>query len=383
MTLETIPWVIEEQTKVKHRLLEEYIDVWMAVMFSQQDKIGVKQRLVYVDGFGGPGIYWADELKKATVPGSPVIVAEQANKFLDKNPTREVVIFGIDNDQRCVKTLQTELNNRNKHKQHWKALHTTFEEAVNILFDYLVKDGKHIAPMFFFIDPFGYSGFKMETLKRILKHPRTELFVNLMTYDISRFLTADHASESLEQLFGTRSFAGASNLTGDERVARVVDLYCRQLQHVAGAEFVQRFRINTPGQGTRPKYFLIHGSKHLKALKVMKDAMKKHSTQSFRFEAIGLDPSRQLDLFEPSSEEKLCKQIHAYLRGHSKKDIPYEEVEAWAYVTTGGVASNIKAALLRLVKEQDLRIHRLAKQKRSTVTKGATIERPQSDGVTA
>ena len=115
----------------------------------------------------------------------------------------------------------------------------------------------------------------------------------------------------------------------------------------------------------------------------MKDAMKKHSTQSFRFEAIGLDPSRELDLFEPSSEEKLCKQIHTYLCGHLKNDIPYEEVEAWAYVTTGGVASNIKAALLRLEKEQDLRIHRLAKQKRSTVTKGATIERPQSDGVTA
>lgn len=89
-----IPWVIEEHTKVKHQLLEDYVTVWMAIMFSQQARLSLKQKLVYIDGFAGPGVYWSDETKSAEIPGSPIIIANKANEFIEKNKTREVYILG-------------------------------------------------------------------------------------------------------------------------------------------------------------------------------------------------------------------------------------------------------------------------------------------------
>jgi len=101
-----IPWVIEEHTRVKHQLLEDYVTVWMAIMFSQQARINHKQRLIYIDGFAGPGVYWDDVTKTALIPGSPVIVAQKANGFIEKDNTREIVIQGIDNNQKQQVQLQ-------------------------------------------------------------------------------------------------------------------------------------------------------------------------------------------------------------------------------------------------------------------------------------
>jgi len=76
-----IPWVIEEQTKVKHQLLKNYISPWMAILFSQQEKYKFPQKLLYFDGFSGPGIYFEDDKKGTTCFGSPLIVADIANKY--------------------------------------------------------------------------------------------------------------------------------------------------------------------------------------------------------------------------------------------------------------------------------------------------------------
>ena len=57
------------------------------------------------------------------------------------------------------------------------------------------------------------------------------------------------------------------------------------------------FRINTLGQKTRPRYYLIHVSRNLKALKVMKDTMGRISDVPYRFEAVGVKTD-QMSLFE-------------------------------------------------------------------------------------
>ncbi|MCO5387015.1 MAG: hypothetical protein NHB14_15925 [Desulfosporosinus sp.] len=66
-----IPWVIPDQTIIKHQLLEKYISPWMNILYQHQARKGFNQHLMYVDGFSGPGFYWSDESKTSTCSGSP------------------------------------------------------------------------------------------------------------------------------------------------------------------------------------------------------------------------------------------------------------------------------------------------------------------------
>ena len=234
LSMDEIPWVIDEHTKVKHELLGKYIAMWMAILFNQQDKIGKKPQLLYFDGFSGPGIYFTDSTKSSTCQGSPLIVGEIANSFIEKNAKRECSIICIDKNKTCVDLLNKEFGVLNKHKQQWKADCGEFDSSINILLDELEKSGATLRPAFFLIDPFGYSGFDMKTLSRILKNERSELFINFMIYDIIRFIGEEPFQQRMKQLFGCDDYINVSKF--DSSTAKqqfLVNLYCKQLRETA------------------------------------------------------------------------------------------------------------------------------------------------------
>lgn len=368
-----IPWVIEEQTKVKHGLLRSYIDPWMSILLSQQKLIRAKEELVYFDGFSGPGLYWETDQKNLTCHGSPIIVGEIANKYLDNNPNRKISIICTDNDIRCVEVLNKKLNEINKHKQNWVAHHAEFEHALNSLLDNMEGQKLNIPPIFFFIDPFGWSGFSIKTLSRILKYKRIELFINFMIYDVIRFCEESQSEKKMEELFGCLDFKKIVECsTPEQKQSFLINLYCNQLKVVGGAKFVMPFRVNTPGQGTRPRYYLVHASNSSKALKVMKDAMAKLSDAPYRFEAIGI-ASNQLSLFEDPNKISLEQRIRSFFIDNKCSSVNYEDIEDWAYDKTNGVSKTIKEAILKLSKKGILTINRKAKQRHNTVTAGAKI----------
>lgn len=152
-----------------------------------------------------------------------------------------------------------------------------------------------------------------------------------------------------------------------------MDLYCKKLKEKASGIYVLPFRMNTPGQGRRPRYFLIHVSQHIKALKEMKNCMARASSQAFSFEAIGLGAERQLNLFELNDEDKLKNQILSRVNYYQDRDVLYENVENWAYEHTAGIRKDIKNALLQLEQEKTIIINRKKLQRKSTVTEGAII----------
>ena len=63
--------------------------------------------------------------------------------------------------------------------------------------------GVRIAPSFFFIDPFGFSGVPFEAVKNILSLPRTEIFFTFMSRDINRFLGIPQVERHLDALYPT------------------------------------------------------------------------------------------------------------------------------------------------------------------------------------
>lgn len=368
-----IPWVIEEQTLIKHELLKKYIATWMAILFSQQEKIRKIPQLLFFDGFSGPGIYYIDTTKSSTCYGSPLIVAEIANKFIDENKKREFSIICVDKNKQCVGMLNKELRKLDRHKQGWEAYRGEFDKTINELLDDLEKSKSSLRASFFFIDPFGYSGFHMTTLKRILGYERSELFINFMIYDIIRFIEAAHSQQRMKELFGCSDFTDVSKFTtSEEKQQFLVNLYCGQLKGYAGAKYVMPFRINTPGMGTRPKYYLIHASNHIKALIEMKNSMAKVSDAPYRFEAIGI--TAQLGFFEDPSKKSLREMIKQYCKEIYPSKIEYSELEAWAYANTNGIAKTIKEALVDLERNKYIRIERKERQRKTTVAGGALIQ---------
>ena len=154
----------------------------------------------------------------------------------------------------------------------------------------------------------------------------------------------------------------------------VTTLYRQQLLTAAKAKYVLAFRINTPGQGQRARYFLIHASNHIKALKVMKDEMSGVSDREFSFEAIGIGEGEQLDLFVAKPEALIKDAILNHVKTCPASRIEYTQLEDWAYERTAGVARHIKAALVELEAEGKLRIERKPRQRTNTVTEGAVIK---------
>lgn len=368
-----IPWVIPKQTIIKHELLNKYIGKWMAILYNHQKRYGFDEVLVYVDGFAGPGEYWEDDNKVNTIHGSPCIVANYANHFIAAHQDRRFIIIGIDENEECVKHLFNKLQQINIYNQHWICHHSTFEDFIPSLIDFINSNHLHSYPIFVFIDPFGYTGFSLEKLKDLLKYDRIELFINFNVYDINRFLNEPSKEKGLNETFGCKDYKKALSISNPQkRYIFLKNLYCHQLLFNTGAQYVMPFRINTPNQGRRVKYYLIHVSKHYKALKEMKDAMFKISDSDYRFECIGLIPRGSKTLFGDPDQIELKTKLLRYCKLNGSY-ILFENIEKWAYINTNGVSKTIKSALIELENANQIQIKRRPSQRTNTVTKGAGI----------
>ena len=371
MSVVEIPWIIDEHTRIKHALLTRYIAPWMAIFFSVQANRGKEQKVVYFDGFCGPGTYYTDESRTDECLGSPLLVAEVANKYLDEDPKRSVIIYCVDSNAQCTKILEQKLGELNRHNQQWRVYNAEFDYKVNEVLDSFDRTDLRSQPLFFFIDPFGYSGYPMKTMERLLAYPRAELFVNFMVYDIVRFWEQEQFESGMMALFGTNDFKKVMECTtAGQKYAFFVNLYSSCLLK-AGAQFVMPFRVNTPSQGTRPRYYLIHASKNILALKTMKNNMARISDAPYRFEAIGL-VSEQMSFFEDPDKLALRDRVEQLCRT-TKGELDYDLIEEWAYANTTGVAKTIKEALIELEHDGKVAIQRQPRQRKNTVVSGARI----------
>jgi three-Cys-motif partner protein len=90
-------WEIEPHTKAKHELLHIYLSAWFPILGSKIP------RIVYIDGFCGPGKYVGGE------DGSPIIALKEAIK----QPilaSSEVIFLFIDERPDRISHLEAELS---------------------------------------------------------------------------------------------------------------------------------------------------------------------------------------------------------------------------------------------------------------------------------
>jgi three-Cys-motif partner protein len=203
-------------------------------------------RILFIDGFAGPGEYEGGE------EGSPIIALraylEHTARARMKN---DVGFYFIEKEGDRVAHLNGMVDHlRPQLPANCRVLveHGEFDETMTEVLNRLDEQARRLAPAFVMVDPFGVKGTPMRVLARILKNPRTELYISFMYDFISRFRASPEFEPHMDELFGSRDWRdGIDMVDPEERRAFFFDLYERQLRG-AGARYVLRFDLYSAGR---------------------------------------------------------------------------------------------------------------------------------------
>jgi three-Cys-motif partner protein len=251
-------WQIEPHTQAKHVILRSYLGAWFPILNKYNG------RIIYIDGFAGPGEYEGGEM------GSPLIALDVAINHRMRIGG-EIIFFFIEANEEKHNNLRNRIAALNIPQQfHIEIVHGQFHEELTKVLDELNSAGEVIAPTFAFIDPFGFSGLPMGLIHRLLEHPRTEVFINFPLNPVNRF--AQHPNDQIAahivELFGTEEVlkVGAMN---ERRSNNLRNLYQSQLN--GAARYVRFFSMYN--SKNRPVYDLFFASNNSLGHYRMKEAM--------------------------------------------------------------------------------------------------------------
>jgi hypothetical protein len=126
---------------------------------------------------------------------------------------------------------------------------------------------------FIFIDPTGWTGFPLATIRPLLSLKPGEVLINYMTWHARRFIETNR--ESFDALYGDTDWrAQLAGLSGDERDDAMVRLYAERIQKAGRYDFVCYTPVLHREDDTT-HYHLIYASRNEKGMEVFKDAERK------------------------------------------------------------------------------------------------------------
>lgn len=331
--IETV-WQIEDHTKAKHQILRGYLDAWLPIMSTHNG------RLVYIDGFAGPGVYAGGE------PGSPIIAL---NAFLEHTHrhriTAELVYAFIEENENRVNQLKKEVDKlRPQLPANVKVeiQHGTYEDTFSQTLDHIDKEGKRLAPTFAFIDPFGYSQASMELSGRFLQFDRCEVLIFVPLLFVARFVQRPGQEKALTTLFGNDDWVAARDVKGEARLQLLHALFQAQLKSVCGLDYVRSFEIVTRHKNSGYHFFF--GTKHVLGLMKMKEAMWRMNPAAGQRFADSTSRDQQA-LFEVEPDTvPLLRAMREHFRDEA---FSIDEAEHFALVETPYLPTHVKTRTLK------------------------------------
>lgn len=314
----TTVWPIEAHTRAKHLILQRYMHAWLPIISRSRG------RVVFIDGFAGPGIYEGGE------EGSPVIalraLIDHAHRHLIASNVH--FLFFEDDAKRAARL-------RDVVRPYAEALppgctatvmQGAYADLLNAALDEIEANGKQLAPSLVFIDPFGVSGLPMGLVRRVLATPSCEVLINVMTGYMHRFIAAPEFEKPLDSIFGVRDWRAARDLAGRDRVEFLRRLYLAELTRadVAGrARYARLFSMLN--RSNQPIYDLVFATNHKTGIDKMKDALwRVDATGGERF-SDATDPGQATLLDEGATHDE---GVVAMLRGaFSGRTVFWSEIE--------------------------------------------------------
>ena len=332
-------WEYKERTKVKHEILSKYLGGWTKIL-------GKFHNLNIFDCFAGRGRF-PDGME-----GSPLIVIKTIAEIREKmgRPKGASCIF-IERSKNNFQNLQVEINKERENSPQiygdWLNVKCFNDEFANVASGIINKYGESLAPSFFFIDPFGFSGVPFEVIKNILSIGKTEVFITFMVRDVNRFFQSSNHRSSIEELCGINNVQQIlqnrySNLPREQALLK---LYRDQLHEDGGVKYTIPFKISED-ERLQTTYYLIHATNHPAGCELMKEIMYKAGTEG-RFGYLGPDDG-QLALTQFAGIAKLKKLLLNRFKGRilSYKDLRYETL-----MDTDFIKKHYHEALLELESE--------------------------------
>jgi len=337
----TILWDIELHTQAKHKILKNYLGAWFGILSKEY------QRIVYLDGFCGPGRYTGGE------DGSPIIALDQAIFHANKNSGTEFVLLFFDEDERRIDHLKSEIQTKQIPSNVCVSpYHEEFAHQADRL--YFQQNGLKFAPTFAFIDPFGFSGIPLDIIVRFLHNKSTEVFINIMADSINRFINHPNASvpQHIIDTFGTSQVVDIIKKAGD-RFAALRDLYQSQLSK--HAKFVRYFEMCD--ENNRTIYYLFFASNNALGHKKMKESFWKVDTFSGYKFSDKTNPD-QLVLFLGDPSEIVASILSAKFKGLT---VLTNEIFLFINNDTSYIESHAKGALKRLEEKGVIQVQPIKK----------------------
>lgn len=296
-------WPIEPHTRAKHEILQRYLGAWFGILGQRIPHI------LYIDGFCGPGRYSHGE------DGSPLIALKVALGLQSRLASTKISFLFIDERPDRIAHLQSELEDLNIPSNYEVyTIVSSFYNTLSHILDDVEHKGARLVPTFAFIDPFGFKGASFNLVQRLLKNPRTEVFVNVMMDSINRFLEHPNAGvrQHIIDSFGTSRVLEVVQET--DRIIALRRLYFEQLkQH---ADYVRYFEMCNECDKTI--YYLFFAGNHRLGHSKMKEAFWKVDDQSGYKFSDRTNPQQPI-LFSLNPAEELASLLQAQYDGQTQK----------------------------------------------------------------
>lgn len=353
-------WRLAPHTGAKLAILGAYLRAWFPILGR-----GGFPRVLYIDGFAGPGRYAGGE------DGSPIVALKALGSQENLDDTAFEFHF-VERKRRAVMALKANIAELRSNggiaanAQVFVHENQTFEQAYREKIKPRLLQSLR-APAFALVDPFGWTGLPMAIMSELMSRPSTEVLVNFMFEEINRFLGHYQQGGNFDDLFATNAWRQAGSLSGVERKAYVHNLYRDQLIKAAGARYVRTFEmLNDRGASD---YFLYFATKNFLGLSKMKEAMwKVDPGGGNRFsDMTNLD---QFVLLQPEPDlHVLQRQL---LQRFSASIVSVNEIERFVVEETAFHAGHFKKVLLNMESSGKLVVvDPVAQRRRGTFRDGA------------
>ncbi len=330
-----VTWKAEPHTLAKIRIVEEYLKAWFPIISRHN------RRVIYIDGFCGPGEYTNRE------KGSPIVALETAIFHQhDYLKNQEVIFVFNDADKSRIDHLESLIKTYDIPKKFLvECTNSPFEETLHEILNSL--EGKDIAPTFLFIDPFGIKGIPFDIIQRFMENPKCEVMINFMAESINRFAITPEFRQYLDAAYGTSDWRQC--LVKNDKDRCFISLYEARLKEIA--KYVWSFEMKD--NMNKRKYLLFFVTKNIKGLEKMKDAMWKiDPTGDFTFSDRYFS---QLTIFNEAAAPALLKEIYLEkLHG----DHSITEIECFTICQTPFRKAHVRKALKMLENEKRINVER-------------------------
>ena len=351
--IKTTLWPLEAHTKAKHDILKRYLQAWYPILGKHN------KRIVYIDGFSGPGEYAGGEM------GSPIIAINAAIEH-KLNLNSQIVFWFIEENQERHENLKLILNEKDVPTNFKLNVEcSTFENSLTTILNDIDRNGSTLAPTFAFIDPFGISDTPFSIIEKIMSYKKCEVLITFMSGFINRFKGAEYNISHLDALFGTSDWKHDILENGDEEA--ITEFYQKRLENVA--KYVRSFEMINDRNQTA--YRLIFGTNSIRGLEKMKESMwNVDESGSFKY-SDRTDPNQSL-LFSHQPNFELLKKF--ILSKFGEQCATIEEIKEFVLVETPFRETHFKTQILAPMERASPPEMKVIRSGRSGYPDGTIIE---------